>query len=101
MKLRIKLAAGLSLAVIGMLAGAQDALQVRSWAAACASCHGTHGMAVEGAESIAGIPKARFQQRMLDYKAGKKSATIMHQIAKGYSDEQLEQLAGYFAALKN
>jgi cytochrome c553 len=37
---------------------------------------------------------------MLDFKSGKKPATIMHQLSKGYSDEQLEQLAGYFAALK-
>jgi cytochrome c553 len=37
---------------------------------------------------------------MLDFKAGRKPATLMHQISKGYTDEQLEQLAGYFAALK-
>ena len=37
---------------------------------------------------------------MLDFKSGKKPATIMHQLTKGYSDEQLQQLATYFAALK-
>jgi cytochrome c553 len=37
---------------------------------------------------------------MLDFKTGKKPATIMHQLSKGYTDEQLEQLAGYFSALK-
>ena len=26
--------------------------------------------------------------------------TIMHQIAKGYSDDQIERIAGYFAAQK-
>ncbi len=101
MKNRMKLAIGTVLAAVCMLASAQDALQVRSWAAACASCHGTVGIAVDGGESIAGIPKDRFLKRMQDYKSGAKSATIMHQIAKGYSDKELEQLAGYFAALKN
>jgi cytochrome c553 len=38
---------------------------------------------------------------MLDFKAGRLPATLMHQIAKGYTDEQIEQLAGYFAGLKN
>jgi cytochrome c553 len=37
---------------------------------------------------------------MLDYKNGRKPATLMHQIAKGYSDEQIQQIAAYFAALK-
>jgi cytochrome c553 len=37
---------------------------------------------------------------MQDFKSGKKPATLMHQLSKGYSDEQIDQLAGYFAALK-
>jgi cytochrome c553 len=37
---------------------------------------------------------------MLDFKTGKKPATIMHQLSKGYSDEQLAALASYFSALK-
>jgi cytochrome c553 len=77
-----------------------DALQLRSWAAACANCHGTLGVAQPGMESLAGVPKDDLLKKMLDFKAGRKPATLMHQISKGYTDEQLEQLAGYFAALK-
>jgi sulfide dehydrogenase cytochrome subunit len=36
----------------------------------------------------------------MDFKAGKRPATIMHQLAKGYTDEQLADIAGYFAAQK-
>jgi cytochrome c553 len=53
-----------------------------------------------GMESRAGQPKDDLQKKMLDFKTGKKPATIMHQLSKGYSDEQIEQLAAYFAALK-
>ena len=77
-----------------------DALQVRSWAAACANCHGTAGIAQPGMESLAGAPKDELAKKLLDFKAGRKPATIMHQLSKGYSDEQLQQLAAYFAALK-
>jgi sulfide dehydrogenase cytochrome subunit len=35
-----------------------------------------------------------------DYKSGTQPATIMHQIAKGYTDEQIRLIAGYFAAQK-
>ncbi len=77
-----------------------DALQVRSWAAACANCHGTAGVAQPGMESLAGAPRDEMVKKLLDFKAGRKPATIMHQLSKGYSDEQLEQIAAYFAALK-
>ncbi len=77
-----------------------DPLQVRSWAAACANCHGTNGVAQSGNESLAGGNKDELLKKMLDFKTGKKPATIMHQLSKGYSDEQLGALAGYFAAQK-
>jgi cytochrome c553 len=34
------------------------------------------------------------------FRSGQRPATIMHQITKGYSLEQLETLAKYFAAQK-
>ena len=82
-------------------AQAMDALQVRSMAAACANCHGTQGVAQSGNESLAGVNKDELLKKMLDFKAGTRSATIMHQIAKGYSDEQLGAMAAYFSAQKN
>ena len=77
-----------------------DPLQVRGWAAGCANCHGTGGVAQPGMVSLAGAPKSELVTKLLDFKAGRRPATIMHQLAKGYTDEQLEQLATYFAALK-
>ncbi len=82
-------------------AQAPDALQVRGWAASCANCHGTLGQALAPMQSLAGSPKEVIVQRMMDFKSGKvPSATIMHQLAKGYSDEQIVAIAAYFAAQK-
>lgn len=74
--------------------------QVRVWAAACASCHGTEGRAQPGNESLAGKDKDELVQKLMDFKSGRKPATLMHQLTKGYSDEQLAQIAAYFAAQK-
>ncbi len=81
-------------------ASTPDPLTVRSWAAGCANCHGTNGRAEPGNESLAGANKDEMVKKMLDFKAGRKPATIMHQLAKGYSDEQIVAIAGYFAAQK-
>lgn len=95
----IKVIVGAALGATSVWASA-DALQVRSMAATCATCHGTNGVAQQGMESLAGQPKDELLKKMLDFKTGKKPATLMHQLSKGYSDEQLAQLAAYFAALK-
>ena len=99
MKKRTKALAGIVLAFVSVWAYA-DALQVRSMAASCAGCHGTSGMAQPGMASLAGQPKDELLRKMLDFKTGKTPATIMHQLSKGYSDQQIVELAGYFAALK-
>ena len=77
-----------------------DPLQVRSWAAGCANCHGTNGLAEPGTISLAGTNKDDIVKKMQDYKAGRVSATVMHQLAKGYSDAQIVAIASYFAAQK-
>jgi sulfide dehydrogenase cytochrome subunit len=81
-------------------AQAPDALQVRSWAAACANCHGTNGQALQGMEPLAGVSQDDIVRKMQDFKTGRKPATLMHQLSKGYSDEQIQAIAGYFAAQK-
>lgn len=95
-----RLLLGLVLASAAGLTMAQDALQVRSWAASCANCHGTNGMAQPGMEPLAGLRKEDIASKMLDFKNGRKPATVMHQLAKGYSDEQIQAIAAYFAAQK-
>ncbi len=74
--------------------------QARSWAAGCANCHGTNGQAQPGMDALAGVAKDDIVKKMQDFKAGRKPATIMHQLAKGYSDEQIEAIAAYYAAQK-
>ncbi|MCX8116139.1 MAG: hypothetical protein N3D71_13885, partial [Burkholderiaceae bacterium] len=37
---------------------------------------------------------------LTDFKSGAKPATVMHQLAKGYTDSQLEAIATWFAAQK-
>ncbi|MDP2817381.1 MAG: c-type cytochrome [Polaromonas sp.] len=79
-----------------------QALYTRSLAATCANCHGTDGRAVQGSSALplAGMDKNYLVAQMKAFKTGTRSATVMHQISKGYSDAQIDVLAGYFAAQK-
>ena len=99
----IALAIGLAGAMPG-LAAAQDAqaLYIAGLAATCANCHGTQGRAAQGSavSGLAGVPREHTIAQMQAFKTGTRPATIMHQLAKGYTDTQIEQLATYFAAQK-
>lgn len=79
-----------------------DALYVRSLAATCANCHGTDGKAASGSAlpALAGMPRDQLAAQLKAFKAGTRPSTVMTQLAKGYTDAQLEQLATFFAAQK-
>jgi cytochrome c553 len=49
---------------------------------------------------LAGRSKDDIVTQMKAFKSGARPATVMHQLAKGYSDAQIEVIAAYFAAQK-
>jgi sulfide dehydrogenase cytochrome subunit len=78
-------------------------LRTAALAATCANCHGTAGNAVDRSvvPALAGMPRDNFIAQMKDFRGeNSRKATVMHQIAKGFSEVQIEQLAAYFAAQK-
>ena len=94
--LRILLAGA---ACIALQAHAQDRAQ--QLATACAICHGTEGRSDGKAlPPLAGMPRDHIAAQMRAFRDGQRPATVMHQIAKGYTDEQIDALAAFFAAQK-
>jgi cytochrome subunit of sulfide dehydrogenase len=67
-------------------------------AANCANCHGTKGNATGAMPSLAGLKANYISEQMRAYRDGKRTGTIMHQLAKGYTEAQIDLIAGYFAA---
>ena len=95
---------GFSLVIMSGAAGAADSqtLYTQSLAATCANCHGTQGKSLKdpSVPGLAGRPSAYLIEQMQAFKTGTREATIMHQIAKGYTNEQVKQMADYFANQK-
>ncbi len=91
-------AAAAALALASSWALAQDANLARNLAATCATCHGTNGNARGDMKPLAGLAAEKIIASVADYRSGAQPATVMHQISKGYTDEQIKLIAGYFAA---
>jgi cytochrome subunit of sulfide dehydrogenase len=95
--IRTTAVAALLLAVASS-AHAQDAQKL---AAPCAICHGTDGRAVtKDVVPLAGLPREHIASQMRAFRDGQRPATVMHQIAKGYTDAQIDALAAWFSAQK-
>jgi len=93
-------AAACAAAVAAAPAAAQDQTG-RNLAASCAICHGTDGrFATQDSPLIplAGLPRDHIAGQLRAFRDGKRPATVMHQIAKGYTDPQIDAIAGWFAA---
>ncbi len=86
------------LAAVPAQAQAQDPHLARNLAATCANCHGTFGRAQGDMKPLAGLSSEKILALLADYRSGAQPATIMHQIVKGYTDEQIRLIAGYFAS---
>ena len=72
----------------------------RDIAANCTNCHGTDGRSRGPIPAIAGQDKAYLVQQLKDFRDGKRPSTIMQQLAKGYSDAQIDAAAAYLASQK-
>jgi sulfide dehydrogenase cytochrome subunit len=88
-----------ALAATAVSAHAQE--NPRNLASACAICHGTGGQAAtKDLIPLAGLPREHIATQMRAFRDGSRPATVMHQIAKGYSDAQIDAMAAWFAAQK-
>lgn len=88
--------------LLGMISGpvqAQDIQAQRLYnqalAATCANCHGTNGVSVPDVTipMINQLSASVMYERLMEYKDGKREGTIMPQLAKGYTEEQLKIVA--------
>ncbi len=65
----------------------------------CAGCHGTLGASAGlYMPSIAGMDKGYLYSVLSDYKSGLRPSTIMGRIMKGYTEQEIWAMAGFFAA---
>lgn len=67
----------------------------------CQGCHGMNGNSLGPAmPSIAGMSAEYLTEVLKAYKSGDASSTIMGRITKGYSDEELKQVAEVYSKKK-
>ena len=74
-----------------------EQLKAAQLSATCAACHGTEGKNVNGSavSGLSNLSVDYIKTNMRWFKTGERPATLMHQLAKGYTDEQIDLIANY------
>jgi len=85
---------------IGGAQAAGDAAAGKTKAAACGGCHGANGQGVSPNPALAGQNEAQLLQELQDYKSGKRTNAVMKALTAGLTDQDMANLAAYFASLK-
>jgi cytochrome c553 len=70
-------------------------------AAACSGCHPISRWAGTPFTRLVGRPAAEVVTAMQEFRAGKRPATVMDRIAKGFSDDEVKAIAAWYAAQKD
>jgi cytochrome c553 len=89
-----------SFAIAGAAQAAGDVAAGKTKSARCAACHGAEGQGVAPNPPLAGKPEAQQVQALKDYKSGTRNNAIMKGMATALSDQDMEDLAAFYASLK-
>lgn len=89
------------LAAVADVALAGDAKAGRAKAIACQACHGLDGMSkVPDAPNIAGQVESYLAAQLRAFKSGTRKNEAMSVVASTLSDQDIDNLAAYFAAIE-
>ncbi len=67
-------------------------------AASCSGCHPASARVVSPVPRLAGLERAAIVKAMQDFRAGQRAATVMDRIAKGFTDDEVQAIAAWYAA---
>ena len=91
--------AGASLVVSAAAGAAGDAAAGKSKSVVCAACHGADGNSANPMwPHLAGQHAPYLVKQMKDFKSGARKDPVMAPMAKPLSDQDIENLAAYFAS---
>ena len=66
-------------------------------AASCSGCHPASAGVTSPVPRLAGLDRAAIIRAMQDFRSGRRAATVMDRIAKGFTDEEIRALAAWYA----
>lgn len=97
---RILLAAGLAALVMGQAQAADIEAGKAKASTICAACHGANGISANPMwPNLAGQKDVYIVKQLNDFKSGARKDPVMAPMAAGLSDDDIANVAAYYASL--
>jgi cytochrome c553 len=81
-------------------ARAADAKAGQVKAGLCVTCHGAYGLStMPNAPHLAGQPAIYIEEQLKQYRSGKRANEVMAVMAKPLTDQEIENLAAWYASI--
>ena len=86
-------------AAIALIAAATVAsAEPPAGAASCSGCHPSSARVASPVPRLIGLDRAAIVKAMQDFRSGQRTGTVMDRIAKGFTDEEIQAIAAWYAA---
>jgi cytochrome subunit of sulfide dehydrogenase len=66
-------------------------------AASCSGCHPTSTRVTSPVPRLVGLDGAAIVRAMQEFRSGQRAGTVMDRIAKGFTDEEIQAIAAWYA----
>jgi cytochrome c553 len=66
-------------------------------AAACSGCHPATAAVTSPVLRLAGLDPAAIVRAVQDFRAGRRPATVMDRIARGFTDDEIQAIAAWWS----
>ena len=96
--MRAVLAAAIAIASIAAATGASA--EPPPGAAACTGCHPSSTRVVSPVPRLIGMDRAAIIRAMQEFRSGTRTGTVMDRISKGFTDEEIQAIAAWYATQK-
>ncbi len=82
---------------VGKAVAAEVSSHIRVLASSCVTCHGANPLSQSAITGLAGLDEPYFVQKMQEFRGSGNEHEVMTQHAKGLTEQEIRQLAAYFA----
>jgi cytochrome subunit of sulfide dehydrogenase len=69
-------------------------------AASCTGCHPVSSRVTSPVPRLAGQDRAAIVRAMQEFRSGQRAGTVMDRINKGFTDDEIQAIAAWYAAQK-
>ena len=89
-----------AIGLISIAAAVVASAEPPAGAAACSGCHPASTRVTSPVPRLAGRDSAAIVKAIQDFRSGARAGTVMDRIAKGFTDEEIQAIAAWYAAQK-